>query len=188
MDDVYLPLKFKYIYFGRENKTHLSPRTEMCWLCITNAGVSGAPVPAVFLHGWLWLPFLLLHQAILGYNFSNGRCQTQWRQRQEPRVWRSCNSLVSCHQATGQRTLQEGKKRLNVGKFNRTKAQYVLLICSQATHDSFHWFYGPDSTRSLTLSPVLLILLPVGLVTTDDLLHHHHLTSELQLFRDAYCT
>lgn len=93
----------------------------MCWLCITNAGVSGAPVPVVFLHGWLWLLFLHLHQAILWYNFSNGQYQTQWRQRQEPRVWRSYSSLVSCHQATDQRTLQEGKKRLNVENFTEQK-------------------------------------------------------------------
>lgn len=81
---------------------------------VWTAGVCGAPAPAAVLREWLLWPFLHLHQLILGYNFSNGRYQTQWRQRPEPRVWRLYSSLVSCHQATGQRILREQKKTISV--------------------------------------------------------------------------
>lgn len=105
VDGVHLSL-----FLGRECKSHLSSRGAKCRPWITNAGVCGAPAPAAVLREWLWLPYLHLHRSILGYSFSDGRYQTQWRQRLEPRVWRLYSSLVSCHQATGQRILRERKK------------------------------------------------------------------------------
>ena len=124
-------------FFGRQDTTHLS-------LC-TKVNVRCASAPAVFLDGWLQLPWLRLHQVTLGCSFSNGQYQTQWWQRQESHVWRSCTSLVSCRQATDQRTLQERKTgwMLKIktsisycpGKILQSKQMVILRFCLVVNHE-----------------------------------------------------
>lgn len=85
------------------------PLKSETFFYIKNA-VTVASVPAAFPCGRPSMQRPRLHPATLWCIFSNGRCQTLWWQRLEPRAWRLCSSLASCHPATDQRILQAWKR------------------------------------------------------------------------------